>query len=69
MTGDILQKIRETNFFKELSDDASAAVADKASMRKFAPNEAMMRKDCYAKNSPTPKILSPPGHELNAERN
>lgn len=44
MTGDILQKIRETNFFKELSDDASAAVADKASMRKFAPNEAMMRK-------------------------
>lgn len=41
---DVLQKIRETEFFKELSDDASAAVAAKASMRKFAPNEAMMKK-------------------------
>jgi len=41
---DILQKIRETDFFKELSDDASAAVAAKASVRKFAAGEAMMRK-------------------------
>jgi CRP-like cAMP-binding protein len=41
---DILQKIRETNFFKELSDDASSAVAAKASMRRFKPGEAMMRK-------------------------
>lgn len=44
MIGDVLQKIRETDFFKELSSDASAAVAEKAAMRKFAPNEAMMRK-------------------------
>jgi CRP-like cAMP-binding protein len=44
MIGDVLQKIRETDFFKELSGDASAAVAEKATMRKFAPNEAMMRK-------------------------
>lgn len=44
MTSDVLQKIRETNFFKELSDDASAAVAAKATMRKFAPDETMMRK-------------------------
>jgi CRP-like cAMP-binding protein len=44
MIGDVLQKIRETIFFKELSGDALAAVAEKAAMRKFAPNEAMMRK-------------------------
>lgn len=44
MINDVLQKIRETDFFKELSDDASAAVAEKASVRKFAPGEAMMRK-------------------------
>ncbi len=44
MIGDVLQKIRETNFFKELSGDALAAVAEKAAMRKYAPNEAMMRK-------------------------
>jgi CRP-like cAMP-binding protein len=44
VTTDILHKIRETEFFKELSNDASAAVADKASMRRFAPGEAMMRK-------------------------
>jgi CRP-like cAMP-binding protein len=44
MIGDVLQKIRETDFFKELSGDASAAVAEKATMRKFEPNEAMMRK-------------------------
>lgn len=44
MTVDILQKIRETEFFKELSGDASAAVAAKASVRRFAPGEAMMRK-------------------------
>lgn len=44
MSGDVLQKIRKTDFFKELSDDASAAVAAKGSTRKFAPGEAMMRK-------------------------
>lgn len=44
MTVDILQKIRETEFFKELSGDASAAVAAKASVRRFAPGESMMRK-------------------------
>jgi CRP-like cAMP-binding protein len=44
MMADVLQKIRETDFFKELSDDASAAVAAKASVRKFAAGDAMMRK-------------------------
>lgn len=44
MSSDILQKIRETDFFKELSSDASAAVAAKAAMRKFSPGEFMMRK-------------------------
>lgn len=44
MIGDVLQRIRETDFFKELSGDASAAVAEKAAMRKFAPNEFVMRK-------------------------
>jgi len=44
MSVDVLQKIRETEFFKELSDEASAAVAAKASMRQFAPGDAMMRK-------------------------
>lgn len=44
MTVDILQKIRETEFFKELSDDALAAVAEKATVHRFAPGEAMMRK-------------------------
>jgi CRP-like cAMP-binding protein len=44
MTVDILQKIHETIFFKELSDDALTAVAAKATMRTFAPGEFMMRK-------------------------
>lgn len=44
MIGDVLQKIRETDFFKELSGDALAAVAEKAAMRKYMPSEAMMRK-------------------------
>lgn len=44
MTVDILQKIHETDFFKELSDEALAAVAAKATMRMFAPGEFMMRK-------------------------
>lgn len=44
MIGDVLQKIRATEFFKELSDDASAAVASKATVRKFAPGDFMMRK-------------------------
>ncbi|MBL8063278.1 MAG: cyclic nucleotide-binding domain-containing protein [Anaerolineales bacterium] len=44
MSGDLLQKIRETDFFKELSNEALAAVASRASLRKFAPDEALMRK-------------------------
>ena len=44
MTTDILNKIRETDFFKELSEDASAAVVEKAEVRKFAMGDAMMRK-------------------------
>lgn len=41
---DILKKIRETVFFKELSDDASSAVAAKAAIRRLQPGETMMRK-------------------------
>jgi CRP-like cAMP-binding protein len=44
MTADILQKIRETDFFEQLSDDASAAVAAKATIRKYAPGDVLMRK-------------------------
>lgn len=44
MTVNVLQKIRETEFFKELSDDACAAVAAKATMRRFAQGDVMMRK-------------------------
>lgn len=44
MSGDILQKLHETEFFKELSGEALEAVAGKASLRHFALNEAMMRK-------------------------
>ncbi len=44
MTTNVLQKIRETEFFKELSDEACAAVAAQASMRHFSPGEAMMKK-------------------------
>lgn len=41
---DILKKIRETSFFKELSDDASSAVAARALARRFRPGDAVMRK-------------------------
>lgn len=44
MTGDVLQKIHQTDFFKELSDDALAAVAAKTTLRKFSTDAAMMRK-------------------------
>jgi CRP-like cAMP-binding protein len=44
MTVNVLQKIRETEFFKELSDDATLAVAGRATIRKYAQGEAMMRK-------------------------
>lgn len=44
MSGDVLQRIKETDFFKELSDDALRAVAAKSSLRKFMPEEALMRK-------------------------
>jgi CRP-like cAMP-binding protein len=44
MTGDVLQNIHKTEFFKELSDDALAAVAAKTTMRKLAPGVVMMRK-------------------------
>ena len=44
MTVNILQKIRETDFFKDLSDEACAAVAAEASTRHFAAGDAMMKK-------------------------
>lgn len=44
MTGNVLQNIRKTDFFKELSEDASVAVAEKASLRKFSEGDALMRK-------------------------
>ncbi|MBE7432874.1 MAG: cyclic nucleotide-binding domain-containing protein [Anaerolineales bacterium] len=40
----VLEKIREADFFKELSDDALAAVAAKATLRKYATGDALMRK-------------------------
>lgn len=44
MTVNVLQKIRETDFFKELSDDATAAVAGKATVRRYTSGESIMRK-------------------------
>jgi CRP-like cAMP-binding protein len=41
---DILQKIQETEFFKELSDEALAAVAAKAEVCKYQVGDVMMRK-------------------------
>ena len=41
---DILLQLRGTDFFKELSDDALAAVASGASVRKYSKDEAMIRK-------------------------
>lgn len=44
MSGDILKRLKETDFFKELSDDALAAVAAGALVRRYAKDEPMMRK-------------------------
>lgn len=44
MSGDILQKLSKTEFFKEFSEEALGAVAGKATLRHFAVNEALMRK-------------------------
>ena len=44
MSGDILQKLSKTEFFKEFSEEALEAVAGKATLRHFAANEALMRK-------------------------
>lgn len=44
MTADILKIIKETDFFKELSDEAIQAVTAKASIKTFAKDEAMMKK-------------------------
>lgn len=44
MSQDILKQLRETEFFSELSDDALAAVVAQATVRTFAPDEAMIRK-------------------------
>ncbi|MCZ2128164.1 MAG: PrsW family intramembrane metalloprotease [Anaerolineales bacterium] len=40
----VLQKLRQAEIFRELSDDALNAVADSVALRRFAPNEALMRK-------------------------
>lgn len=44
MNVDILHKIQETDFFKELSEEALAAVAAKATVCKYHAGDAMMRK-------------------------
>lgn len=44
MSGDILQKLNKTEFFKEFSEEALGAIAEKAVLRHFAVNEALMRK-------------------------
>ncbi|MCL4272814.1 MAG: cyclic nucleotide-binding domain-containing protein [Anaerolineales bacterium] len=44
MSQDILKQLRETEFFSKLSDDALAAVVAQATVRTFAPDEAMIRK-------------------------
>lgn len=44
MSGDILKQLRETDFFAALTDDALAAVAARASVRRYARDEALMRK-------------------------
>ncbi|MFN3491290.1 MAG: Crp/Fnr family transcriptional regulator, partial [Anaerolineales bacterium] len=40
----VLKTVKETNFFKELSDEALNAVTEKATVRVFQPNEALMKK-------------------------
>ncbi len=44
MSGDILKQLRETDFFKELSDDALQAVAAEGTVRRYAEGESIMRK-------------------------
>lgn len=44
MTHDILKIIKETEFFKELSDEAISAVTAKASMKTYLKDDALMRK-------------------------
>ena len=44
MTGDILKIIKETDFFKELSDEAIAAVTAKASIKTYVKDVALMKK-------------------------
>ena len=44
MIGDVLQKIHNADFFKELSNDALEAVAAKTTLRRFAGSDVMMRK-------------------------
>ena len=44
MNVDILHKIQETDFFKELSEEALAAVAAKATVCKYQAGDAIMRK-------------------------
>lgn len=40
----VLKTVKETNFFKELSDEALNAVTEKATVKHFQPNEALMKK-------------------------
>lgn len=44
MSEDILKQLRETEFFSALTDDALAAVAARSSVRRYARDEALMRK-------------------------
>jgi CRP-like cAMP-binding protein/RsiW-degrading membrane proteinase PrsW (M82 family) len=40
----VLKTVKETNFFKELSDEALNAVTEKATVKSFQHNEALMKK-------------------------
>lgn len=40
----VLKTVKETNFFKELSDDALNAVTERATLKTFQPNEVIMKK-------------------------
>jgi len=44
MNNDVLQRIKETEFFKELSEDALKAVVDSSLLQKYEPGDVLMRK-------------------------
>lgn len=44
MNNDVLQRIKETEFFKELSEDALKAVVESSLLQKYEPGDVLMRK-------------------------